>query len=48
MQKSIFFGFFTNQLKNKKAVTLKLSPIDLKLNFVKLNYSKIFTDLAID
>ena len=26
-------GFFTSLLKNKKAATLKLSPIDLKVNF---------------
>jgi hypothetical protein len=34
MQKSnIFIGFFKSLLKNKKAATLKLSPIDLNLNF---------------
>jgi hypothetical protein len=33
MQNTDFFVFFTNILKNKKAASLKLSPIDLKLNF---------------
>jgi hypothetical protein len=34
-KKSFFFAFFTNLLKNKKVATFKLSPIDLKLNFVR-------------
>jgi hypothetical protein len=34
VKKSLFLAFFTNLLKNKKAPILKLSSIDLKLNFV--------------
>jgi hypothetical protein len=33
-KRSFFLVFFANLLKNKKAAILKLSPIDLKLNFV--------------
>ncbi len=33
-KKSLFFAFFANLFKTKKAVILKLSPIDLALNFL--------------
>ena len=41
-KKWFFLGFFKNLLKNKKAATLKLLSIDLKLNFA------IFTGLDSD